>query len=60
MNEYSLAKVQLSLPLHIKNRVGNNMERQETGQCPCCGSDDVQQCDDGTFICMQCGETLCK
>ena len=36
------------------------MENNETGQCPCCGSNDVQQCDDGTFICMRCGATLCK
>ena len=36
------------------------MEIEEKGQCPCCGSDDVQPCDDGTFICMRCGETLSK
>ena len=36
------------------------MENEEKGQCPCCGSDDVQPCDDGTFICMRCGETLSK
>ena len=36
------------------------MEQQETGQCPCCGSEDVVLCDDGTYICMECGETLSK
>ncbi len=36
------------------------MEIEAKGQCPCCGSDDVQPCDDGTFICMHCGETLSK
>ena len=34
------------------------MEQQETGQCPCCGSEDVVLCDDGTYICMECGEKI--
>ncbi len=50
-----------SLPLHLKiTKKEMTMENEEKGQCPCCGSDDVQLCDDGTFICMHCGETLSK
>ena len=46
-----------SLPLHLKiTKKEMTMENEEKGQCPCCGSDDVQPCDDGTFICMHCGE----
>ena len=57
----SLLSRNFSLPLHLKiTKNEMTMENEEKGQCPCCGSDDVQLCDDGTFICMHCGETLSK
>lgn len=31
--------------------------QDETGRCPYCGSEDVEEYSDGTHECMECGET---